>query len=293
MSIQFIDRETGETKQEKVYGGGLVRFLYSTRLGSVIESALARRLLSDVYGLYQSSGISRRKVNRFISDFDLDMSEYVAGPFNSFNDFFIREFRSGARTFPSDSTTMGAVAEGRYLGYETITPEMSFPVKGQYLSSEALLDHPKYNQRFMGGPLIIARLCPVDYHRFHFPDSGKERDRYERQGQYHSVNPLALSKIPQVFCINKRSISILETENFGELAYIEVGAMCVGEIAQSYKVKSSFSRGQEKGYFLFGGSTVILIGTPGSWIPSKDILINTGNKIETFVKLGDRIAECH
>ena len=132
----------------------------------------------------------------------------------------------------------------------------------------------------------MARLCPTDYHRFHFPDGGRVLERYSLPGRLHSVNPIALKRRGDIFFTNKRDISILETENFGKLAYIEVGAICVGKIVQSHR-QGDFRRGEEKGYFLFGGSSVIVMGLPGRWVPSEDVLRHTKEGMETYVRLGD------
>src|SRR5690606_18415701 len=109
-------------------------------------------------------------------------------------------------------------------------------------------------------------------------------------GQFHSVNPMALKIKEDIFIANERRVSILETENFGKLAYIEVGAICVGKIVQSFDETKSFKRGDEKGYFLFGGSTVIVLGQAGKWAPSDDIIRNTQKGMETYIQLGDEVA---
>ena len=109
-------------------------------------------------------------------------------------------------------------------------------------------------------------------------------------GDYFSVNPLALRFKGDIFIKNERRVSILETKNFGKLAYIEVGATCVGKINQSFDEENSFNRGDEKGYFLFGASTVVVIGEPGKWKVSEDIVKNSNNNIETYIKIGDTIA---
>jgi phosphatidylserine decarboxylase len=134
----------------------------------------------------------------------------------------------------------------------------------------------------------VARLCPVDYHRFHFPDDGRILDHYRIPGFYHSVNPLALKKKSDIFITNERHVTSLDTVNFGKLAYIEVGALCVGKIVQSFTDKV-FKRGEEKGYFLFGASTVVLVGQKGLWSPSQDVLENTEKGLETYIKLGDQV----
>ncbi len=136
---------------------------------------------------------------------------------------------------------------------------------------------------------MVCRLAPIDYHRFHFPDDCEIVDSYQIRGSLHSVNPLALQNKRDIFMVNERHVTILETRNFGRLAMIEVGAVCVGKIVQSYLGKSQ-KRGTEKGYFKFGGSTVILLGEKSRWLPKKEIIMNTSRGIESLADLGQAVA---
>ena len=299
--IKFIDRETSQVKVERVYGQEFLNWLYNSKSGNALSDYICRKPLSALYGVMQDSVFSKRKVKQFIKDFEIQMSDYLPGesavpgkaPYKSFNEFFIRRFRPGARQFPQEAHVMGAVAEARYLGYREIRPEQTFPLKGESLSPQAILRDSERAKIFRGGPLLIARLCPVDYHRYHYPDDGRVERLYRVPGRLHSVNPMALKFKQDTFASNERVVSILETKNFGKIAYIEVGAICVGRMVQSHDISQSFQRGQEKGYFLFGGSTVVLMGEKGAWYPSIDILENSHNKIETFIKLGSPIAQAN
>jgi len=280
-SLTIYDAQKNEYIKEKIYGGAVLKWLYTSGLGKSLFPILTRRGVSVLYGAYQAHQLSKKKVIPFIENFSIDMDEYIDPGFETFNDFFIRQFRVGKRNFTQDSDLMPAPCEARYLGYETITPDLTFPVKGEYLTAKKILnDHESYKY-FEGGPLIVARLCPLDYHRFHFPDDGIVSDEFRVSGLFHSVNPFALKTIPEIFCANERHVSIFETKNFGKLAYIEVGAMCVGKIVQNYE-GPEFKRGDEKGYFLFGASTVVLLGEPGKWKPSELMLEKTRNNEEVF-----------
>ncbi len=284
--IVYWNREKKCEETEKVYGNDLLLWAYGTKTGNHLLTFLTQPSLSRMYGWYQSSPLSRHKINRFIQDFSIPMHEFVEGPFQSFNDFFIRHFRPGMRPFTSKKTELAAFAEARYLGFDKISEDQTFPVKGIHLNARELLGNETQAKPFMGGPLMIARLCPVDYHRFHFPDDGSIVDHYTVSGLLHSVNPVALKSKSDILITNERQVTILQTQNFGKIAYIEVGAMMVGKIIQTHK-ENKFQRGDEKGYFLFGGSTVIVLGEPQKWKPSQDILKNTQNNRETFIKLGD------
>ncbi len=289
--IRYWNREKKILETESVYGDAWVRAIYETRPGQFLaESILSRKTLSQIYGMYQSTSFSRHKIDSFIKNFRINMEEYEEGPFCTFNDFFVRKFKNGKRIFTHHVNELPAFAEGRYFAYERIEKNMKYFVKGQYLTADALLENPEDASQFENGPLVIVRLCPTDYHRFHFPDDGKVLKSYPVHGALHSVNPLALKYRGDIFATNERRVSILETKNFGKLAYIEIGALCVGMIVQTHSGEVSFKRGDEKGYFLFGGSTVILIGESGKWRPDPDLVDQTKNGRETFIKLGERIA---
>lgn len=297
--INYFNRSTQSTQTELVYGDSAIKFIYDNRFGQVLAPLIASKAVSQLYGCYQDWPISKNKVQPFVEKFSIDLSIYRAGSvlaekkehsYKSFNEFFIREFEENKRAFVADKNKMPAFCEARYFGHAEINSDVKIPVKGKLLTAKDLLSSSKWSQTFEGGPLLVARLCPVDYHRYHYPLSGKTLDSFQIKGQYHSVNPVALSAKPDIFIINERRASILETEKFGKLAYIEVGAAMVGKIVQRHDETNTHRRGDEKGYFLFGGSTVILLGEKGKWSPSEDILNNTKDGIETYLQLGEEAA---
>lgn len=294
--IQYFNRSENKIEIEKVYGDFFVKLLYQSSASSVLSPIFANKLLSKAYGVIQNGMMTQLKVPKFVKNFDIDLTQYEPGSvkvddqklsYKNFNEFFIRKFKMGKRTFIQDNEVLPAPCEARYFGYESIDESVSVPVKGSYLRADSLLGDIEKAAPFIGGPLVIARLCPVDYHRYHYPDAGKTIEAYPIHGDFHSVNPVALKNKPDIFIANERRVAILETQNFGKLAYIEVGAAMVGKIVQSHDESKSFRRGQEKGYFLFGGSTVIILGEKGRWLPSPDIIKNTKDSMETYIQLGD------
>lgn len=296
MDIQFFNKMTGKMDKELVYGDKMVEWLYKSSSGKILSEVLVKPWVSQIYGAIQSTGLSRRKVDPFVKEFNIKLDDYLpedgrtlADPYSSFNQFFIRRFKPGLRQYPSALNEMGAPAEARYFAYDSIKDDELIPVKGKFLNAPLLLANQKWQDVFKDGPCLLARLCPVDYHRYHYPDHGKVLDHYPVHGKLHSVNPLALKEKEDIFATNERVVTILETENFGKLAYVEVGAIMVGKIIQSGSLKN-FRRGDEKGYFLFGGSTVIVLGEKGKWAPTSDMVENTKKKIETYVHLGTTVA---
>lgn len=276
---------------ELVYGDGPLRWAYETSLGMMLgDRLLSRRWFSSLYGAYQDTRLSARKIQPFVRSFGVRLEDFEAAEYRSFNEFFIRRFRPGARPFVDDPRRLAAFAEARYLAFDRVGSETRLPVKGEHLSARALLGDATLAEPFEGGPVLIARLCPVDYHRFHFPCDGRWEGHFTVPGAYHSVNPVALAARSDIFATNERQVSLFETLELGRLAYVEVGAMCVGRIVQSARVGSDFRRGDEKGHFLFGASTVILLGEPGAWAPDEDLLRHSREGREVWVKLGDGLA---
>jgi len=288
-SIRYWNRAAQTEETEQVYGDSGVRFLYENPFGQFLANRfLAGTLPSKLYGFYQNTRLSCREIAPFIHKFKIPMNEFRKKEFSSFNDFFIRQFNPGVRTFVPGPKQMAAFAEARYLAFEKISLDQTYPVKGSDLRPDVLLGREDIARSFEGGPLLIARLCPVDYHRFHYPDEGRTWDSYRIHGKLHSVNPVALKYKSDIFFTNERQISLLDTKNFGRIAYVEVGAMAVGKIVQTH-VQPTFERGDEKGYFLFGASTVIVLGEPGAWKPASDLLEQTRQNRETLVRLGDSL----
>jgi len=298
--IKYFNRSTQQLETELVYGDSAIKFVYDNPIGQVFAPLVASKLVSQLYGSYQDWTASANKVPPFVEKFDIDLSIYKAGSvasdkkedsYKTFNEFFIREFEPNQRTFIHNEDKMPAFSEARYFGHAEVNQAVKVPVKGVLLQANDLLGDSKWSDTFAGGPLLIARLCPVDYHRYHYPLSGKTLDSFQIKGEYHSVNPLALKAKPEILIKNERRASILETEKFGKLAYIEVGAAMVGKIIQSHDEATPHAQGDEKGYFLFGGSTVIMLGEKGKWQPSEDIISNTKTGIETYLHLGQEVAE--
>lgn len=289
--IRYWNREQGREEVERIYGEGALRWLYETAPGRWVgHRLLASRWVSRLSGLWWSSRWSRRRVPAFIRRFAIPEEEFERAEYRSFNDFFSRRFRPGLRPFREAPGELSAFAEGRYSLFDRVDAAGTYPVKGTDLTPERILGGAGVAERFHDGPLAIARLCPTDYHRFHFPDDGRVLSVQREAGRLHSVHPVALATRSEIFATNERRVSILESRHFGALAYVEVGAMNVGRIIQTHPSDHPFRRGDEKGYFLFGGSSVLLFGEPGRWRPDEDLLERTRRGQETLVRLGDRIA---
>ncbi|AEV35311.1 Phosphatidylserine decarboxylase [Pseudovibrio sp. FO-BEG1] len=288
--IIVIDRETGKEFEETVLGEKWIRWAYQDSSSSLIEKLLFRSAaLSKAMGWYYDSSLSTGKIQSAIDELNIDTAEFAdpQASFASFNEFFIRHLKEDARPYDSDANSIVSPADGRVLVFPKLDEDTFVPVKGHPFSIRKML--PGISERYIGGALAIVRLCPADYHRYHFPCSGEIVDAKDLQGAYHSVNPIALGAGPDVFGENKRSYTLIETEAAGTMCYVEVGAFGVGSIVNT-KTSGHVEKMDEKGYFKFGGSTVVVVFEPGTVNFSEDLVANSAAGKETLVKVGQPFA---
>ncbi|MHB8064309.1 MAG: phosphatidylserine decarboxylase, partial [Ruminiclostridium sp.] len=253
--IKIYNRQTKQYDIEKVAGGKLLDTLYSTKVGNLgLELLVKRKIYSTLTGFFCDTRLSKRSIGKFAKDFSIDIKECINNldEFSSFNDFFARKLKTTARSFDVPEDMLLSPGDGRLQAWSNIDSNNIIQVKGMSYSLSELLQDKELAKEYQNGTYLILRLCPVDYHRFHFFDSGLCGAPNKVKGDYYSVNPVALRKIPEVFCRNKREYSIFKTDNFGEVLYVEVGATSVGSIIQTFRPNSRVQRGEEKGYFKFG-----------------------------------------
>lgn len=288
--IKYIERESRQIKTEKVPGEKWLVWLYDNPVGEATLWALAKRkLVSSIYGYMMDRPSSAKKIAPFIEDFDIDMSITHQQEFSSFNDFFTRKLKDDARPVDTSSNIVVSPADGKALAYADIS-NADFIIKGYRFDVFSFLDNPELAQKYDDGALLIIRLAPPDYHRFHFPVSGNLSANKKIDGFYYSVNPIALRKKAEILCLNKREYTVISNPLFGDVIMAEVGATMVGSIKQTYEGNFAH-KGEEKGYFEFGGSTVVLLFEEGEIDIDDDLLINTTRGYETTVNMGERIGE--
>lgn len=292
--IKYYNRKNESYEIEKVAGDNYLNWIYTSPKGiRLLEALIKRRFISQLYGWYLDRGFSRRKINPFIQEFNLDMSitEKKENEFFSFNDFFYRKLQSSARPIDPDPRSVISLGDGRLFAYENIQIDQLVQVKGFTYSLRELIKNDPVAEKYQHGTCLILRLCPTDYHRFHFIDDGICEETTPIKGFYYSVNPIALQRIEKLFCENKREWSIFHSEHMGDLLYVEVGATCVGSILQTYPPYQKVNRGEEKGYFKFGGSTVILFFEPNRIKMDQDIVEQTKLGYESYVLMGEKIGQ--
>ncbi|QTN31846.1 phosphatidylserine decarboxylase [Akkermansiaceae bacterium] len=290
-SIRYFNRHTGTTETEQVYGESSLRWVYGNPLGKLsLHTLVKRAAFSRWYGKRMSKPESAARVGPFIERYGLDPADFADDPssFRSFNEFFYRKLKPEAR--PIAESPIVFPADGRHLGFPDISKIDSFFVKGQIFDLPALLGDSALAGKFAKGSLVLSRLCPVDYHRFHFPAAGTPSETKTIPGPLFSVSPIALAQNLSYLWTNKRTICSLRTEGFGTILILEIGATCVGAIHQTYTPGKPLEKGREKGYFAFGGSSTITIFEPGKVKLSDDLLEHSALQTELYARIGSEMA---
>lgn len=303
VQIQYIDRQTRQQGTEEVYGGQSIKWLYkgmpsSTKGGRkprprIVDIIARLPILSILYGWWQNQPWTKRKVIPFIRKFGIDTSEFLNTPesFRSFNDFFIRKLKREARPIPTGKDLAVIPADGRYRFIPHIEDAEGFIVKGQKFCLKDLLGSSTLAEEYAQGSMVMARLCPTDYHRFHFPCNGVPSESTVINGSLYSVNPLALGKNIDIYTQNKRAITTIESPEFGKVLYIEVGATNVGTIHETYTPNTPYEKGDEKGYFSFGGSALLILFQPNKIRFEQDLLDLSGIGLEVLCRMGQPLGQ--
>ncbi len=263
-----------------------LEYLYRTWSGNLLLKALTRPIVSKIAGAFCDSPLSAFMIVPFIKKSGIDMREYHSGWFRSYNEFFTRQIRSEYRPVDMSPEILISPCDSKLSAYK-IGENSRFEIKGGSYTVKSMLKCGKLAQQYKNGWCLIFRLEVDDYHRYIYFDSGKKSDNTHIDGVLHTVNPIALEKA-DFYKENSREFCILHTENFGDAVQIEVGAMLVGRIKNHHQSRS-VKRGQEKGMFEFGGSTIVLLLKDAVAEIDEDILKNSSEGIETVVKMGEKI----
>jgi phosphatidylserine decarboxylase len=290
--IRYFNRHTQTLETEQVYGEGFLRWTYGHPLGAISLNAFVKRpFFSKWYGRRMSTPESASRVKPFIAQYGLDPGDFAdeADSYRSFNEFFYRKLKPAARPIDADEDSVVFPADGRHLGFERASAIEGVFVKGQKFDLPALLGDRQLAERYADGALILSRLCPVDYHRFHFPAAGVPGETRLIEGPLFSVSPIALRQRLAYLWTNKRTITELKTERFGTVLCLEIGATCVGTIRQTFAPGQPVAKGAEKGYFAFGGSSTLTLFEPGAIKLENDLLENSRQQIELYARIGSRM----
>lgn len=286
MAVTYITRDgmkiDGTTGQdhllEVIYGHALTRMLLRPFLSPAV---------SDICGKFLSTRLSRRIIPSFVKKNHIDLGIYEKQEFNSYNAFFTRKIKAEQRPINEQKNVLISPSDGKVTAYP-ITQEGRFWIKHTQYTAAQLLKDERLAERYMGGWIYVIRLTVDDYHRYCYVADGRKSRQRKIRGVLHTVNPVANDYYP-IYKMNSREYCLLKTKELGTILLMEVGALMVGKINNHEEDSAQVKRGDEKGMFEFGGSTIVVMTEPGMAEPDKDIIHNTKAQAETLVKMGEPI----
>lgn len=286
--MKYRDRQGNEyentTGQDKFLAD-----VYSSACGRMLMKFLGNPVFSKAARILLNSRISVKAIGAFADKNNIELSEYEDREFESFNDFFTRKIKYGKRFFSKDENLLCSPCDGKVSAYE-ITNSSVFVVKNSVYTIKSLLRDSKLADRYNGGTALIIRLSVDDYHRYSYPCSGIKSRNRKIKGILHTVNPVVSKYLP-VYLENSREYCMIRSPEFGDVIQMEVGALLVGKITNDVISKCRVKKGEEKGFFEFGGSTVILLVEKDKVRICNDFFENTRQGFETIVKQGDVLGE--
>ena len=285
MAVTYITRDgtkiDGTTGQdhllEVIYGHALTRMLLRPFLSPAV---------SDICGKFLSTRLSRRIIPSFVKKNHIDLGIYEKQEFDSYNAFF-RKIKAEQRPINEQKNILISPSDGKVTAYP-ITQKGRFWIKHTQYSAAQLLKDERLAERYMGGWIYVIRLTVDDYHRYCYVADGRKSRQRKIRGVLHTVNPVANDYYP-IYKMNSREYCLLKTKELGTILLMEVGALMVGKINNHEEDSAQVKRGDEKGMFEFGGSTIVVMTEPGMAEPDKDIIYNTKAQAETLVKMGESI----
>ncbi|EDP52361.1 hypothetical protein LV164_004374 [Aspergillus fumigatus] len=296
-NILVQDRITGQINEERmsVYVRLGIRLLYRGLKSREMEKKRIRKILKSLsikQGKKYDDPASAAQIRDFINFHQLDLSEVLLplDQFKTFNEFFYRQLKPGARpcSAPNEPRIIVSPADCRSVVFDRIDEATSIWVKGREFSVERLLGnaYPEDAPRYKNGALGIFRLAPQDYHRFHIPVDGVMGTPKTIEGEYYTVNPMAIRSALDVYGENVRILVPIDSIAHGRVMVVCVGAMMVGSTVITRKAGEKVTRGEELGYFKFGGSTVLLLFEEGVMKFDKDLVDNSRGALETLIRVG-------
>ena len=264
--------------------------LYTTEAGVHMLGILIQPIISRLGGLFMNSPMSTLMIKSFIKNNGIDMSQFEDVKYSCYNDFFTRKIKNDSRIIDREPSHLISPCDSKLTVYD-IDDNCLLPIKGIEYSIFSLLRDRKLSERYRGGKALVFRLTVDDYHRYIYIDDGVKSNNRSIEGVYHTVNPVAAKTFP-IYRENHREYTMIRTKNFGDVIQMEVGALMVGKIT-NYHFAGRVKRGEEKGYFEFGGSTIVVLLEKDKAVIDEDIVRNSMNDIETKVLMGERVGVMH
>ena len=284
--MKVYDRLSGGYIEAPQYGQGALESLYGKPFGRFLLKIVITPATSRFYGWLKRRPSSIKDIPAFIDDYHIKIEDFEERKYTSFSDFFTRKIKPGARTVDLDDEAFISPADSKVLIYR-ITDDAKLSIKGSEYTVEELVGTGTDTSSFANGYALVFRLSMDDYHRYCFADNGSFLSKKYIRGKLHTVS--SISSKYKIYKENSRVVNHLQTDNFDDIYQIEVGALLVGKMV-NYDVKT-FNKGDEKGYFEPGGSTVIILVKDNVVRLDDDIMEQSSNGIETKVLYGERIGK--
>ena len=284
--MRYKDR-TGNLIEKETSQDRFLKGLYTKAVGRLCVKVLITRPVTLICGFFLNTRFSTVFIKKFIKTNNIDMSQYEEKKYTSYNDFFTRSIKKENRPIASEENVLISPSDGNAT-VTKIADDTVFSIKNTEYTLEELLKDKQLAEEFSGGFCYIIRLTVDNYHRYCYACDGNKSKNIHIKGVLHTVNPIAAEHAP-IYKENSREYTIIESVNFGKILQMEVGALVVGKISNHHKDEYSHKKGEEKGFFEFGGSTIILLTQKDKIKPSPDIFENSGEDCETIVKMGEEI----
>lgn len=285
--MKYVVRKRNSRENIIIESNNTLNFFYGTLLGRLFIKILISHFITNMIGKYMNSASSLKRIDKFIKENNININDYVYKEYKSYNDFFIRKIKDSKRPIFANKEALISPCDSKLIVY-TINKDLTLKIKDSYYSIDTLIDKKILNE-YKDGYACVFRLSTDDYHRYCYIDSGTKDKNHYIKGIFHTVQPISL-KHYNFYKTNSREWTILNTNNFGKVIDIEIGALGIGRITNHHE-EYSFKKGEEKGYFEFGGSTIVLLFKKNTIELDEDIINNSKENIETIVKYGEKIGE--
>ncbi len=283
--MKYIVRDRNSKENIIIESSKTLNFFYDTLIGRIILKPFISKRFNNLMAKYMNSKYSLKRVDKFIDNNDINVYEYSKQKYTSYNDFFIRKVAQGKRPINAHKNVFISPCDSKLTVYK-INDDLTLKIKDSYYSVDTLVDKEIMNE-YKDGYALVFRLSTDNYHRYCYIDSGSKGKNIHIDGVFHTVQPLAL-KHYNFYKTNTREYTVLNTNNFDKVIEVEIGAMGIGKIVNNHE-EYNFKKGEEKGYFEFGGSTIVLLIKKDMVIIDEDIYNNSLENIETNVKYGEKI----
>ena len=281
---KIYSRETKDFYEQKITSNLIINFLYKTIIGRLFLKVIISTPISKLSSKYNNSKQSLKKINKYIKKNRINMDDYLKEEYLSFNDFLIRNIKDEKRPMTSNPKRFISPADSKVLVYN-ITKDLKININSSNYSLNELVNNEEVLSEFINGKCLIFRLSNDDYQHYCYPDSGSLLKYNSTLGKLNILKSLSTNY--KLFKKDQIEYSILNTDNFDKIVFVEVGALTNGTIINN--PKSQFIKGEEKGYFKKVNSTIVILIKENQIILDKDIINNSKNNIETQVKYHETI----